>query len=594
MFKYDETKGVEQFNFIENEPDLVDYRGTSIKDPYFQGWQSAFVYVHQVLTGIRHAGKREKQAVERFIKDIQRPDLYIDYDDLEIVITVANSLKHRKGPLARANIMLLPWQIFHFMNMFALKYNDKVDDPELPWKRKYKKVFAMIARGNGKSQMAAVITICMLFLTEDGAPLCTSSAATREQANICFEEIKYQIETASKSIRKRFKPMAHHLVYKPTKGEVKATSSVAKNNDGKRILCGILDEIHSHPDSTVHDVVASSQTSGTVEPMLYMITTAGTDVFSYCREVYDYCGEILEDIKENDRYFIHIFEADRELASDDPKGWEQANPSFGHAVKPTLIKTEYLGARMSPAAMAAFETKHMNRWHAYNEDGFIDTDLIGKCSEDFDKTLEDYEEGTEAFLGVDLAETNDLCTVSTIIPQDGGGFDVFTKSFLPKATFDKTQDKIKAIYAKAVSTGHMELTEGNFTNLDNIHNYIESISRHFDLDKCGIDPAAGGIDFSKKHYDQYSDELIIVPQGYGLSGAASRVLRSAFIGKFKFHKDDVLLAWALQNGRVKQGLKGDMWVHKPTSNNALKIDPLIATMIGVSLVPAVDSTPTIR
>ncbi|MGE6118760.1 hypothetical protein ACLHZU_22100 [Aeromonas salmonicida] len=138
------------------------------------------------------------------------------------------------------------------------------------------------------------------------------------------------------------------------------------------------------------------------------------------------------------------------------------------------------------------------------------------------------------------------------------------------------------------------MTDGNHTNLDNIHNYIESLSRHFDLDKCGIDPAAGGIDFGKKHYDQYSDELIAVSQGYDLSTASSRLLRSAFIGGFKFHKDDVLLAWALQNGRVKEGLKGDMWVHKPTTNNALKIDPLIATMIAFSLVPIVDSTPTIR
>lgn len=594
MFNYDESRGVEQFNFIENEPNLKDYRGTPINSPYFQGWQGAFVYVHQVLTGIRHASKREKQACERFIEDLKRPDLYVDYDDLEVVIMIANSLKHRIGPISGSPIYLLPWQIFHFMNLFALKYNDKHEDETLHGLRKYKKVFSFLARGNGKSQMASIVTICMLFLNEDGSPLCTSSAATREQASIVFEDIKHQIQTGSKSIKKRFKVMARHIEYKPTKGRIMATSSVAKNLDGKRILCGILDEIHSHPDSTVHDVIESSQGSGTAEPMLYMITTAGTDVFSYCRQTYDYCCELLDGIKKNDRYFVHIFEAEETRAANDPIAWEQASPSYGHAVVPTLLKTDYLGAQMSPAAMAAFETKRLNRWHAYNEDGFIDTDLIDKCSEDFDKTLEDYEEGTEAFLGVDLAETNDLCTVSTIIPQDGGGFDVFTKSFLPKATFDKTQDKIKAIYAKAVSTGHMELTEGNFTNLNNIHNYIESISRHFDLDKCGIDPAAGGIDFSKKHYDQYSDELIIVPQGYGLSGAASRVLRSAFIGKFKYHKDDVLLAWALQNGRVKQGLKGDMWVHKPTSNNALKIDPLIATMIGVSLVPAVDSTPTIH
>ncbi|HDN9017654.1 TPA: terminase large subunit [Aeromonas salmonicida] len=593
MFKYDESKGVEQFNFIENEPNLKDYRGTPINSPYFQGWQSAFVYVHQVLTGIRPSSKREQQAVERFIKDIQRPDLYIDYNDLEIVIAVANSLTHRTGSKTNMPIHLLPWQIFHFMNIFALKYNDKHEDPELHWLRKYKKVFTMIARGNGKSQMAAIITICMIFLTETGTPLCTSSSATREMAKIIFEDIKHQIENGSKSIRKRFKVMAQHIEYLPTKGKIVATSSVAKNLDGKRILCACLDEIHSHPDSHVHDVIESSQGSGSAESLLYMITTAGIDVHSFCRNVYDYCCELLDGIKVNDRYFVHIFEAEEHREANDPIAWEQASPSYGHAVVPTVLKTDYLSAQMSPSSMSGFETKRLNRWHAYNENGFIDSALIEKCPIGFTKTLEDYEEGTEAFLGIDLAQTNDLCTVSTLIPQDGE-FHAFTKSFLPRATFDKTQDSIKAIYAQAVRTGHLELTEGNHTNLDNIHNYIESLSRHFDLDKCGIDPAAGGIDFGKKHYDQYSDELIIVPQGYGLSTAASRLLRSTFIGGFKYHKDDVLLAWALQNGRVKEGLKGDMWVHKPTTNNALKIDPLIATMIAFSLVPIVDSTPTIR
>ena len=134
MFKYNPEESIEQFNFRDNEPRLADYRGCSIADPYFQGWQAVFQYVYDVMKGIRVSAKPEKKAVERFINDLARDDLYIDWDDYEIVQVIANSLRHTKGPIAGSAILLLPWMQFHLFNIFALKYSDKTTSPKLPFR----------------------------------------------------------------------------------------------------------------------------------------------------------------------------------------------------------------------------------------------------------------------------------------------------------------------------------------------------------------------------------------------------------------------------------------------------------------------------
>lgn len=603
MFKYNPEESIEQFNFRDNEPRLADYRGCSIADPYFQGWQAVFQYVYDVMKGIRVSAKPEKKAVERFINDLARHDLYIDWDDYEIVQVIANSLRHTKGPIAGSAILLLPWMQFHLFNIFALKYSDKHSDETIHHERKYDTVYCQVARGNAKSQLAAVIGIATFLLTENGSPVVTSSASTREQAKIVFEEIRGMIQTASKSIKKRFKIQASHVVYlnKNGNGKMLPTSSQANSLEGMRISTGILDELHTHPSNLVTESITNSMGSSK-EPLLYQITTAGNNTTSHCYDVYKYCLEILDGTKENDRYFVHIFEADEGRAGDDDCALEQANPSIDHAVKRSKLKSDFLTAQMSPAAVAAFETKRLNRWYQWSEAGFADSDQLLKCYNVFSpESLF----GEYAYIGIDLASTSDLSTVSLIVPQGKKTY-VITKSFIPETAIDKVPSNLQALYHKARMNGSLVVTPGNITDFDVIHEYIDELHQNFRIEGAGIDAAAGGGRFAIQHDDKYNQEIVAVNQGYGLSSSASFLQREIAMASATskedgddhdglcYSQDDTMFDWALLNGRVKEGQYGDIYVHRPTNNQSLKIDPLIATIIGASLIPAVEASFSIR
>ncbi|WP_429049159.1 terminase large subunit [Aeromonas hydrophila] len=590
MFKYNPKVGIRQFDFRTNEPTLTDEHGNSITSPYFQGWQAVYQYVHDVLSGFRHTSKVERQTVERFVNDLTRDDLYFDYFDFEYVLEVANSLKHTKGPIGGSNIMLLNWQQFLLFNVYAIKYSKNHPEPEVHFERKYHTLYLQIARGNGKSQFGGIFGIVTFLLTENKEPTVTSSASTREQARIVYDEIKGMVLAAPKSIRKRFKVFRTHIAYMGKGGgKMLPTSSQAGSIEGTRLSCALLDEVHLHPDGLVTEA-ASNGMGSSKEPLLVQITTAGNNITSHCHDVYEYCKTILNGTCENDRYYVHIFEAEEGDDAGDPISWEKANPSLDHAVSRSKLKSDYLTAQMSPSAMASFEIKRLNRWYQFAENGFVDSDFLNKCKTETD--IEQFQK-EEAYIGIDFAERSDLSTVSLVVPQ-GDDLHVKTKSFIPEAVLETIPKNVIGIYNKARMNGTLIVTPGEVTDMDAIHEYVNQLHMEYDICGCGVDAAAGGARWAVKHDDQYNQEVVAVNQGFGLSSPSSLIQRKVATQEFKIHKDDTMLEWAMLNGRVKEGTFGDIYVHRPTNNKSLKIDPLISTIIATSMIPIVDSSVSIR
>lgn len=579
------------FNFRENEPNLLDYLGTSIASPYFQGWQSVFQYCYDVKSGIRKAAKNEILGVDRFMSDLDREDIKLDFGIIELLFIVANSLKHSKGAIAGQQIKLLPWQIFCLVNVFAWVYTDNVSDKSIIGERRFQKVFSFVARGNAKTQISAIASIMSLLLTRNGNPVVTTSASTRKQAAICFEEIKAQIQSSSKSLKKRFKCRTNDIQL-TAGGSIIPTSSEAGTIDGIRITTGILDELHTHKDSSVHDVIVSG-TASSKDPLIFGITTAGTNVNSFAKSIYDYAVNLLEGVYQNDRYFVQIFEADRSLEADDETAWEQANPSIDHAVSRSTLRSNYQSSQMSPAALAGFETKHLNRWFQYSENGLIDYNALTEIQAPLPD--DDYLRDLECYVGIDLAAISDLTSVAIAwVDPDKEKTYCRTQSFLSQKAFDDLHDTVKNIYFDAVKAGCLTVTPGQVTDFEVLHEYVNELCERYKPEQVGLDAAAGGQRWAQEHEDRYYRELAIVPQGFGLSEPAQRMLRMVFNNQIQIDEKDNLLAWALMNCRVQSGEWGDVKVHRPKNNNNLKIDPAIAGIIAISLVPAVKASFGIR
>jgi phage terminase large subunit-like protein len=62
--------------------------------------------------------------------------------------------------------------------------------------------------------------------------------------------------------------------------------------DGLNLHLGILDEFHAHPTSEMVDVIVSGM-GQRLQPLLFIITTAGFNLNSPCYKEYEYGCKVL-------------------------------------------------------------------------------------------------------------------------------------------------------------------------------------------------------------------------------------------------------------------------------------------------------------
>ncbi|MGG5825934.1 terminase large subunit [Aeromonas salmonicida] len=572
---------IDHWNYRVNQPGLVDAHGHSIASDYFQGIESVKQYCWNVLNDKRLAGKAERDAISRFVKDFERDDIRFDESISELVCAVANSLRHSKGPIAGQPIYLLPFLQFVLMNMFCWYFTDKAH-PALVGQRRFIKTFFSVARGNAKTQVAAVASICNILLNKNGYPIATSSGPTRNQSDIAFQEISAMIKTGSKGIKKRFRVLTNEIqINSKTGGKIIKTSSEAGNLDGFRIGgLAILDEIHEHKDSSIHDVLWSGMASS-ADPQMLMITTAGFNTESFGKITYDYAIDVAAGAVTNDRYFSIIYSIDPEDVDkwQDEAIWEKANPSLGHAVSKTSLMANRDESTTNDGKKASFIVKNLNCWYDFDETGYLNLNEFTDCR-DHSLKLEDFK-GRDCYLGLDLASISDLSSLTFIFPEKDGSFKAFQKSYISRATYNESIDKVQQRYFTAVKNKELYITESNVTDFEIIKQDIVQSHNDFKVIGLGIDAAAGGLRFSEELEAEHRIKSISVKQGFGLSDPAIR-LQSA-VKEQKFAYNDGLMEWCARNTVQKTGQWGDIAVVRPT-DRAKKIDIIISLLIGYSLI----------
>lgn len=582
MYQYKYWKIPEDIRFLDyrtNEPDLIDQFGHSIQGDYFQGWESIYCYVYDVLTGKRVAGKSEIAACERFVYDLNREDLVFDTDEVDFCITVCTSLNHPKGPIAGKPFFLMNWMIFIIGQVFGWRYSDKARET-LRGEQRFIKSNIFVARGNSKTVLSAALAVIISLITKNGSPVLTTSATVQKQSRIAFDDIKKMIQTASPSIKKRFRLLQNEIRVLHNDGKIFPTSSESQVLDGLRIVGAIIDEVHAHPNSAVVDVLSTGMQSSK-DPHMMTISTAGVDTQSFGREVFDYSIDIAKNIQTNDRLLAVVYTVDKEDEEhwDNELNWEKANPSLGHAVSLEGLRAAYTEATRNPKARANFLTKHLNVFVDFAEESFINASELFECR---DRQLNDISkyEGRDCYLGLDIAGVSDLSSLVYIFPNDNGGIDIFQKSYLPESALNDVKPNIKDRYYEANQRGELIFTPTEITDIDYIVNDIISAHEQFNIKGLSIDAAAGGTKLSYDLMNEYSIDAVAIKQGYGLSESAILMQTLVKSNKLKYNSD--LFEWCCVNALVQEGSSGDIRVIRNKSDHSKKIDACIATVIGLS------------
>lgn len=128
-------------------------------------------------------------------------------------------------------------------------------------------------------------------------------------------------------LKPKFKKVGNMISHRKSGSFMKALSkNDRQSGDGSNpaVLC--LDEYHQHRTTEFYDLFLGANTK---EPLLLIITTAGTDLNTPCyRKEYTYCSSVLNPYVDitNEEYLIDIYEAENEDRPGDINEWKKANP----------------------------------------------------------------------------------------------------------------------------------------------------------------------------------------------------------------------------------------------------------------------------
>ena len=152
------------------------------------------------------------------------------------------------------------------------------------------------------------------------------------------------------------------IVYHPTNSFYQVLSAEAYSKHGFNIHGVVFDELHTQPNRKLFDVMTKGSGDARMQPLYFLITTAGTDTRSICYETHQKAKDILEGRKIDPTFYPVIYGADEGDDWTDPKVWKKANPSLGITVGIDKVKAACESAKQNPAEENSFRQLRLNQW----------------------------------------------------------------------------------------------------------------------------------------------------------------------------------------------------------------------------------------
>ena len=152
------------------------------------------------------------------------------------------------------------------------------------------------------------------------------------------------------------------LIYLPTNSFYQVLSAEAYSKHGFNIHGVVFDELHTQPNRKLFDVMTKGSGDARMQPLYFLITTAGSDTQSICYETHQKALDIIEGRKHDPTFYPVIYGAKEDDDWTDPKVWRKANPSLGITVGIDKVRAACESAKQNPAEENSFRQLRLNQW----------------------------------------------------------------------------------------------------------------------------------------------------------------------------------------------------------------------------------------
>ncbi|MCA8291952.1 terminase large subunit [Burkholderia vietnamiensis] len=290
-------------------------------------------YIDDVLAGRIVACKWVRLACERQRRDLARAEMgdpefpyRFDNDAATRICEFIELLPHTKGRWARTrqSIRLEPWQAFILTTVFGWLHVDS-------GLRRFRRAYEEVARKNAKSTKSSGIALYLFAADGEPGAEVYSAATTRDQAKIVFDDARAMALREPDMCAALGVEILQHQLLTDDGSKFLPLSAEGSTLDGLNVHGGVIDELHAHKTRAVFDVIDSG-TGARDQSLLWLITTAGSDLTGICYEQRTHVTKILEGVFVDETFFGIIFTLDDGDDWSDPSVWIKANPNLGVSV----------------------------------------------------------------------------------------------------------------------------------------------------------------------------------------------------------------------------------------------------------------------
>lgn len=403
----------------------------------------ALEYAQAVISGRKVAGADVKKACERFLEDLQRPDLELHTREPDFVIAIIErTMVHKQGedlsgrPLLGTPFLLQPFQIFIVYNLIGFYYKGTQE-------RRYKEAFIFIPRKNGKTSFVAGLAWGIALLERESGASLYIVAASLKQAIQSFEFICNSLQSNGliDNFRVRNNNAEHSIFYEFKKPNGAPAGSIRierlrsnpDTQDSFNCNIAIADEIHAFKKAAQYNRFKEAMKAYTNKLMIG-ITTAGDNINSFCYRRLDYAAKVVNGTVKDDSLFVFIARADQDEKGQvdylNPLQHEKANPNFNITIRPADIMNDRLQAQNDPQQRKDFLSRSLNIYTSAMR-SYFDINEFKASDTAYSWTLKDLAKlPIEWYGGADLSKLHDL-TARALFGNYNGVDIIITHAFFP-------------------------------------------------------------------------------------------------------------------------------------------------------------------
>lgn len=508
-------------------------------------------YIEQYLTEINNGNcivsKRVKKVYTKLVNDINNKTCGYIFDEKKAqrpIDFIERFCRHSKGEWAGKPVKLELFQKAFISALFGFVH-------EPTGYRKYRETLFYVARKNGKSTMLAGIALyCLIADKEAGAEI-YSVATKKDQAKIIFDEL-YNMVKQSPDLLDVCKKRKSDLYFPLTFSKCQPLGKNSDTLDGLNAHTVIIDELHAVKDRNLYEVMKQSQ-SARRQPLLIMITTAGTVRECIFDDMYKYACDVADGNIIDDTFLPILYELDSKEEWLNPMAWEKANPGLNRIKKLDDLLNKVERAKQSPRDLTGVLCKDFNVITTTNT-AWLSFDDINN-TETFN--IEDFK-GFYAIGGADLSITNDL-TCATLLLMDKNEKRYVTQMyFLPRDNFLQRVQEEKIPYDKWEEAGLLRLCNGNTINYSDVTAWFIEMVNQYEITPAWVYYDSYSARYWVEEMESHGFNMVRCIQGAKTLSLPMQMLGQDLKAKKINYNNSSILKWCITNTGIQEDRNGNI------------------------------------